>query len=929
MRAPPLEKDPLQPEAAGEQEQPPAEGGHDQPLPLDFVSPQYTLRAVVTGMLLGGVLSMCNVYAGLKIGWGFNMSITAALLGYGFWMSAHAVSAGRVRKFGILENNINQTACSAGASVSSAGLVAPIPALAMITGEPTIAWHLLSLWCFSVMMVGITVAIAIRRQMLIVDKLPFAFGIASAETLKEMYARGSEAVARVMTLLTAGVAAMLVKFGERFVDVWKAVGIPGSVGGFKLEALTFRVDPSLLFYGVGALIGFRACLSLLLGAVLAFGFLAPRLMNGELIPIVVPHTLPVLPADLALDGRPDAPLQYNEGRRRLEWTGVMSPETRDELLAASDDPFYQAAVGKLFVDSQLALETPLEAPMFAPAMLPEMFTIDEERGALRVLGVVPPDAVEELPSATGPEVRAAVERLAAYFERPTIAAIRFTTPLKSMPEKFHTPRRVGAIVSFDQANGNLTLSGCDPDTRRTLEAEMLQEIDEFIAEVERLGPEAARSWPWWLGWLETLVLGSPIDRAEKMESDAAALRAAFITLIGRSEQTNLACVDVPAELTNLLTYDQSAQTVTLARVLSKAELKIVDEWAELLDDARIPAAARALQATYKYEGPKPGFNDMVTWLLWPGVTLMVISALVSFSFSWRSVVAAMGRFGGGSAGAAQADTGEVTRGLFIAALVVALIVSVMLQYSFFAIAVWAATLGVLLSFVLALVAARVSGETSITPVGAMGKVTQLLFGALIPGNPAPNLMTANVTGGAASQCADLLHDLKCGYLIGALPRLQTLAQIWGALAGALAGSAIYLVLVPRPSEQLLTTEWPAPAVAQWKAVAELFMVGFEALPQGVPLAMGIAAVFGVLLPVAEKLVPKKAKILIPSAASVGLAFVVPANFSVTMFLGGAVGLLVSNVFKSWSARFLTVVCAGLIAGDTLTGVGFGIFDLFK
>ena len=51
--------------------------------PLDLTSPQFTLRAIITGMLLGGTLSLCNVYMGLKIGWGFNMSITAALLSYG------------------------------------------------------------------------------------------------------------------------------------------------------------------------------------------------------------------------------------------------------------------------------------------------------------------------------------------------------------------------------------------------------------------------------------------------------------------------------------------------------------------------------------------------------------------------------------------------------------------------------------------------------------------------------------------------------------------------------------------------------------------------------------------------------------------------------------------------------------------------------
>ncbi len=60
---------------------------------------------------------------------------------------------------------------------------------------------------------------------------------------------------------------------------------------------------------------------------------------------------------------------------------------------------------------------------------------------------------------------------------------------------------------------------------------------------------------------------------------------------------------------------------------------------------------------------------------------------------------------------------------------------------------WQSVLAVLLSFALALVACRVTGETDTTPVGAMGKITQLTFGAISPGNMNVNLMSANITAG--------------------------------------------------------------------------------------------------------------------------------------------------------------------------------------
>ena len=51
-----------------------------------------------------------------------------------------------------------------------------------------------------------------------------------------------------------------------------------------------------------------------------------------------------------------------------------------------------------------------------------------------------------------------------------------------------------------------------------------------------------------------------------------------------------------------------------------------------------------------------------------------------------------------------------------------------------------------------MIAARVSGETGVTPVGALGKVTQLTYGVVTPGDMAANLMTANITGGGLIDC---------------------------------------------------------------------------------------------------------------------------------------------------------------------------------
>ena len=67
-----------------------------------------------------------------------------------------------------------------------------------------------------------------------------------------------------------------------------------------------------------------------------------------------------------------------------------------------------------------------------------------------------------------------------------------------------------------------------------------------------------------------------------------------------------------------------------------------------------------------------------------------------------------------------------------------------------------------LAVVMGIVAARVTGETDITPTKALGPVTQSIFGALLPGNLPANIMGANVTGGVGLHAADLLTELKTG-----------------------------------------------------------------------------------------------------------------------------------------------------------------------
>jgi len=583
---------------------------------------QLTFRAIATGFVLGALLAPCNIYTGLKIGFSFNMSIAAALLSYAFWNGLHRLGA--ARHWGMLENNINQTAASSAGSILSAGLVAPIPALTLLTGK-SLDYAILALWVFAVSFGGIGCALVIRRQMIDRERLPFPNGVATAETVMEIYKRGREASARVGLLLGAGLISGVMMLVNAFVtrlpvlappERWgfRTTGAAAALGVDRVgwRALGLELHPSLLLFGFGAIVGPKVGVSLLLGTLLAWVLLPPELLS--------------------------------------------------------------------------------------------------------------------------------------------------------------------------------------------------------------------------LGWV-------------------------------------------------------------------------------------IPAS-----------GDTSWYEVMLEWLLWPGVSLMVSGALASFLISIGRIIHQRMRWRA-AAGPDEPDAAHMPGGEFYFSgkrlaviLIVGAVLAVVAQRWIFGIAIWLAVVAFLFSFLLAVVAARVSGETGIPPIGALGKVTQMTFGFLSPGNTTVNLMSANVTGGAAGQCSDLLHDLKTGKMIGANLGAQVVAQMFGILSGALAGSAAYLILIPDPKAMLLTPEWPAPAVATWAAVAEVLAVGMAAVPEGCRGAMVIAVAAGVVLAAGEALVPERHRHWVPSASSLGFAFIIPPFISAAIFLGSMIRLVVETFWKDGIGKYVMIVAAGLVAGESLGGV---------
>jgi OPT family oligopeptide transporter len=317
-----------------------------------------------------------------------------------------------------------------------------------------------------------------------------------------------------------------------------------------------------------------------------------------------------------------------------------------------------------------------------------------------------------------------------------------------------------------------------------------------------------------------------------------------------------------------------------------------------------------------------GFKDGVQWTLWGGTSCMVTAGLLQFCMQWRTAFSAfrgIGKmFSRNQPPLTEMEAIETPISWFVIGQLISLMALAWLAHISFAMPIWQSVLAVILSFGLAVVACRVTGETDTTPLGPMGKVTQLIFGVLSPGNMNINLMSANITSSAAISSADLLTDLKSGYLLGAHPRKQFIAQFAGIFIGTLVTSVAFTVLVPR-AESLGTEQFPAPAAQTWAAVAKALSHGISTLEPIKVWAIAIGGVVGLLLAVLPMMFPRHQKYL-PSAAGFGLAWIFQWYYAVLFFLGGAIAWLWQQKWPENAEEFVYPVASGVIAGGSLMGV---------
>ncbi len=319
-------------------------------------------------------------------------------------------------------------------------------------------------------------------------------------------------------------------------------------------------------------------------------------------------------------------------------------------------------------------------------------------------------------------------------------------------------------------------------------------------------------------------------------------------------------------------------------------------------------------------------GTILRWAVWTGTSILVANGLAAFALQWKTIARAFQTAGSVKAGESETnaknDQIEVPIKWLIIGLIPSSILMVVLEVIAFNISVPLGILTVVMSFVLALVACRATGETNITPIGAMGKITQLTYAFLAPSNITTNLMAASVTANAAVASADLLTDLKSGYLLGANPRKQFWAQFIGVFFGTIAIVPAWFAMVP--NKEVLENYYHPPSTMMWKAMAEALSVitqGADQLSKVIPpsaqMGILIGAFIGIALAIADMYAPKSIKKFLPSAMGLGLSWVMVFANSFGFFVGALLGLIWTKLRQKNADVYLIPVASGAIAGESL------------
>src|SRR5207302_2220041 len=167
---------------------------------------EFTPRAILGGIVVAAVMGAAYPYVVLKLGFGPNVSVVAAFFGY----LAIGVA---FKNYNRWENNIVQTAGTAAAQ--TAFMCVLLAAFDMLAQSQRVPFQIVLTpvqsfaWLTTAGLLGVLMAVPLRRHYIVDEKLPFADGLAAGETLLICDAEGRTAQRAALAMIAGIVASGL------------------------------------------------------------------------------------------------------------------------------------------------------------------------------------------------------------------------------------------------------------------------------------------------------------------------------------------------------------------------------------------------------------------------------------------------------------------------------------------------------------------------------------------------------------------------------------------------------------------------------------------------------------------------------------------------------------------------------------------------
>jgi uncharacterized oligopeptide transporter (OPT) family protein len=255
---------------------------------------EFTMRAVITAVVVAAIMGASYPYVVLKLGFGPNVSVVAAFLGY-------VILGLFVRNFTRWENNIVETAGTAAAQTAFMCVILAAFDFVAQNTKLHYSYELPAtyafLWLTCAALLGLLMAVPLRRHYVVEEQLTYADGVAAAETITVLDARGPEARAGALalglaTLVSAAVWLLTQKWGGQLFGV--GLDDHGQQPGllpeivmptmFGLAAASTRAGfaVSLLGLGSGMIVGNRINISMAIGGVISW-IVAPKLLAPDIV----------------------------------------------------------------------------------------------------------------------------------------------------------------------------------------------------------------------------------------------------------------------------------------------------------------------------------------------------------------------------------------------------------------------------------------------------------------------------------------------------------------------------------------------------------------------------------------------------------------------------------------------------------------------